>query len=386
MTEDDFLRAYDPAAFPRPALTVDLVLMGLRAGRPAVLLTERSQHPHAGRWALPGSFVRPDETLDARGRARAAREGGVRPGGGGGRPPGAALHLRRPRPRPAHAHRHRRLPRAAAGGRLRRGRWRRRRGCRRPASPCPGRARRAARSRPSRRATATGRRRCPSPSTTPTILALAIQRLRGKLDYSDVGFALLPEAFTLRQLQDVHEAILGTSLNKPAFRRRMLDRGWLVPTGAREAGTSFRPAELYRFQQAALIPVRPKGGSHGHDPQPRPGRPAQERGEQPRHPLPQRPHPAERAGPRLLVPAGNREHQRGADGRPRDDPVRARPQPGLPDRGGPGHDRLARRRSGAAGEPRRLLRSGFAPAGRRASRSSGSRRGSAASPVRRCCR
>ena len=49
-------------------------------------------------------------------------------------------------------------------------------------------------------------------------------------------FALLPEAFTLRQLQDVHEAILGTSLNKPAFRRRMLDRGWLAPTGAREAG------------------------------------------------------------------------------------------------------------------------------------------------------
>jgi 8-oxo-dGTP diphosphatase len=81
------------------------------------------------------------------------------------------------------------------------------------------------------------------------ILALAVQRLRGKLDYSDVAFALLPEAFTLRQLQDVHEAILGTSLNKPAFRRRMLDRGWLAPTGAREAGTSFRPAELYRFQK-----------------------------------------------------------------------------------------------------------------------------------------
>ncbi|TXM82077.1 NUDIX hydrolase, partial [Methylobacterium sp. WL122] len=39
------------------------------------------------------------------------------------------------------------------------------------------------------------------------------------------------------------------SLNKPAFRRRMLDRGWLVPTGAREAGTSFRPAELYRFRK-----------------------------------------------------------------------------------------------------------------------------------------
>ena len=79
------------------------------------------------------------------------------------------------------------------------------------------------------------------------IVALAIRRLRGKLDYSEVGFALLPELFTLRQLQDVHEAILGTTLNKPAFRRRMLDRGWLDPTGRFETGTSYRPAELYRL-------------------------------------------------------------------------------------------------------------------------------------------
>lgn len=83
------------------------------------------------------------------------------------------------------------------------------------------------------------------------IVALAIRRLRGKLDYSEVGFALLPELFTLRQLQDVHEAILGTGLNKPAFRRRMLDRGWLDPTGRFETGTSYRPAELYRLRQTS---------------------------------------------------------------------------------------------------------------------------------------
>jgi 8-oxo-dGTP diphosphatase len=78
------------------------------------------------------------------------------------------------------------------------------------------------------------------------ILATAIQRLRGKLDYSDVAFALLPEAFTLRQLQDIYEAVLGLTLNKPAFRRRMLDKGWLEATGAYETGASYRPAELYR--------------------------------------------------------------------------------------------------------------------------------------------
>jgi 8-oxo-dGTP diphosphatase len=80
------------------------------------------------------------------------------------------------------------------------------------------------------------------------ILGLAMLRLRGKLDYSPVGFALLPERFTLRELQDIHEAILGVPLNKPAFRRRMVDKGWLEATGERETGASFRPAELFRFR------------------------------------------------------------------------------------------------------------------------------------------
>ncbi|QYE36848.1 NUDIX domain-containing protein [Polymorphobacter megasporae] len=82
------------------------------------------------------------------------------------------------------------------------------------------------------------------------MLGVAMLRLRGKLNYSAVAFALLPERFTLRALQDVHEAILGTRLNKPAFRRRMLDRGWLQATGERETGASFRPAELYRHRVA----------------------------------------------------------------------------------------------------------------------------------------
>jgi 8-oxo-dGTP diphosphatase len=80
------------------------------------------------------------------------------------------------------------------------------------------------------------------------ILGLAMLRLRGKLDYSDIAFALLPERFTLRQLQSIHEAILGTRVNKPAFRRRMLDSGRLEATGERETGASFRPAELYRHR------------------------------------------------------------------------------------------------------------------------------------------
>jgi 8-oxo-dGTP diphosphatase len=85
------------------------------------------------------------------------------------------------------------------------------------------------------------------------ILGMAVKRLRGKLDYSPVGFQLLPEEFTLRQLQDVHEAVRGDRLNKDSFRRRMLASGELEATGERERDVSYRPAELYRFTRRSAI-------------------------------------------------------------------------------------------------------------------------------------
>ena len=79
------------------------------------------------------------------------------------------------------------------------------------------------------------------------ILGLAVKRLRGKLDYTPVGFQLLPVEFTLRELQQIHEAVRCEELNKDSFRRRMLASGLLEATGARESDVSYRPAELYRF-------------------------------------------------------------------------------------------------------------------------------------------
>src|SRR3546814_14670917 len=64
MTETDFLDDYDPTAFERPSVTVDLVLLGLRQGSPTALLVKRQQNPFAGQWALPGGFVRIDEPVD----------------------------------------------------------------------------------------------------------------------------------------------------------------------------------------------------------------------------------------------------------------------------------------------------------------------------------
>lgn len=80
------------------------------------------------------------------------------------------------------------------------------------------------------------------------ILGDVVKRLRGKLDYSRVGFAFLPNRFTLREVQEVHEAILGRPLTKPPFRRKLLDRGMIEPTGEFETGGAYRPAELYQVK------------------------------------------------------------------------------------------------------------------------------------------
>jgi|SRR6185369_4379640 8-oxo-dGTP diphosphatase len=239
MTEADFLKDYDPAAFERPSVAVDLVLLGLQKGRLSALLLHRNQHPFAGRWALPGGFVGIDEALDTAAERVLHEKAGI-----------AQAHLeqlytfgavdRDPRMRIITVAWLALLTEDAFATAL-------------AANPA---LQPAAIEVP--RATNTGgsvRLLSPKGGALPIafdhadILALAILRLRGKLDYSDVGFALLPELFTLRQLQDVHEAILGTTLNKPAFRRRMLDKGWLAATGTREEGTSYRPAELFRFQR-----------------------------------------------------------------------------------------------------------------------------------------
>jgi 8-oxo-dGTP diphosphatase len=85
------------------------------------------------------------------------------------------------------------------------------------------------------------------------ILGTAVKRLRGKLDYTPVGFQLLPDAFTLLELQRVHETVLARPVNKDSFRRRMLASGQLEATGRSQADVDHRPAELYRFARRSAV-------------------------------------------------------------------------------------------------------------------------------------
>ena len=85
----------------------------------------------------------------------------------------------------------------------------------------------------------------------PELIGQVVKRLRGKLDYTAIGLELLPAQFTLRDAQNIYEAILGRPLTKPAFRRKLLDRGLIKATGKREAAGAFRPAELYERVDSA---------------------------------------------------------------------------------------------------------------------------------------
>jgi 8-oxo-dGTP diphosphatase len=85
------------------------------------------------------------------------------------------------------------------------------------------------------------------------ILGMAVRRIRGKLDWSPIGFQLLGPTFTLLDLQRVHETVLGRPLNKDSFRRRMLASGQLEATGEMQRGVEHRPAELYRFAKRSAV-------------------------------------------------------------------------------------------------------------------------------------
>lgn len=89
------------------------------------------------------------------------------------------------------------------------------------------------------------------------ILAAALVRLRGKVEYTSLPAFLLDEPFTLPQLQRVYEIVLGRDLDKSAFRRRMLDAGFLAEEGP-VSGESGRAAMGYRIRDRERATVFPR--------------------------------------------------------------------------------------------------------------------------------
>jgi hypothetical protein len=97
------------------------------------------------------------------------------------------------------------------------------------------------------------------------IFATAMSRLRGKIKYRPVIFELMPESFTLYEMQRTVEAILGGHLHKQNFRRLVAASGLVEATGDIRTATGGRPAKAYRFRRKAILErasagVRVKGG------------------------------------------------------------------------------------------------------------------------------
>jgi 8-oxo-dGTP diphosphatase len=240
-SEAEFLAEYDAGEFAHPSLTVDVVLLTADANALQALLVRREGHPELGKWALPGGFVRLDESLDAA-AARVLREkAGLS---------GVFLEQlytfgaveRDPRTRVVTVAYYALVPghRLAAAIKL---------------GGAPTRLARLAvpwsgeRGGPIQALAADGSE-MPLAFDHAEILGLTVKRLRGKLDYAPIGFELLPEAFSLRDLQQIHEVISGRRTNKDSFRRRMLASGQLEATGERNIDVEYRPPELYRYRKA----------------------------------------------------------------------------------------------------------------------------------------
>ena len=232
--EQAFLAGYDPSSFERASVAVDVVLLAPAEGSLHTLLVQRAEHPFKGRWALPGGFVHLNEGLDAA-AARVLREKtGLK---------GIFLEQLYTFGEPKRDPRMRILSVTymALVDRDRLAASKAEDAVRRLVVPWEDEV-----GGPVEALDAQDR-----PLTLAfdhaDILGLAVKRLRGKLDYSPVAFQLLPESFTLLDLQKVHETVLGRRLNKDSFRRRLLATGLLEPTGEQQDDVGHRPAALYRY-------------------------------------------------------------------------------------------------------------------------------------------
>lgn len=239
--EREFLHCYDPAAFPPFAVTVDLAVFTIRAGLLAVLLVQRREHPYRGCWALPGGFVREDESAGDAASRELAEETGVTTFTG---------HLeqlrtysdpgRDPRMRVvsvAHV--------ALAPG---------------LPDPQPGRDAADARWWPVEDLglAESGADALPLAFDHAQILADALERVRSKLEYTTLATAFADQPFTLADLRRVYAAVWGTAPDLGNFRRKVLGtEGFVVEARRSESSAAGqaggRPPLLYRRGDAVTL-------------------------------------------------------------------------------------------------------------------------------------
>lgn len=222
-----------PWRIPKVAVAVDLAVLTVRDDQLQVLLIERAINPFRGKLALPGGFIASkDEDLDVAAARELAEETGLQAG---------QLHLEQMRTYGA-PHRDPRervvtvcylavvpnLPLPTAGGDARAARWT-------PVDTVLSGG----------TAMAFDHR---------SIIADAVERARGKLEYTTLGAAFCTTPFTVNELRHIYEIVWGHKLDPRNFHRKVTGvDGFLVPTGERTTRDGGRPAALYQRGGAQLM-------------------------------------------------------------------------------------------------------------------------------------
>ncbi len=85
------------------------------------------------------------------------------------------------------------------------------------------------------------------------IINYGLQRLKSKLEYSNIVYGLLPKTFTLTEMQKIYEIILDKEIDKRNFRKKILSLNIIEETKKTKTGTKHRPAKLYKFKKQKLI-------------------------------------------------------------------------------------------------------------------------------------
>ena len=214
--------------YARPSVTADVIIFTLCNNDLQVLLVERKYSPFEGMWAIPGGFVDIDEALEEAALRELEEETGVRD-----------VYLeqlytfgdvdRDPRGRVITVAYFALVPAAAIAP----------------------------------RASSDAAKACwwsvydlpPLAFDHANVLSYALQRLRYKLEYTAVGFELLPDVFTLSELQAAYEVVLGEKLDKRNFRRKILGAEVIEDIDEYRSGEG-RPAKLYRFRDDAVAEVK----------------------------------------------------------------------------------------------------------------------------------
>jgi 8-oxo-dGTP diphosphatase len=218
--------------FARPALTVDIVVFALDEDDLKVMLVERDLAPFAGQWALPGGFVHVDETLDDAARRELREESGLK-----------NIFLeqlytfgsldRDPRERVVTVAYYALVNLAGHD---------------------------VLASTDARNAAWFSMTDLPKLAFDhKRILRTARERLRAKVRYQPIGFELLPEQFTLRQLQHLYEVILNRELDKRNFRKKVLAMEFVKETNEIEKDVAHRAARLYRFDKRRYDQLMKRG-------------------------------------------------------------------------------------------------------------------------------